>query len=145
MKILKRVIELPRKSSTSSKRVPTHKGPSTFPFIFLDSEKEGYLTIGIPQNIKRADYIAAWEDLQDYLHPKTYPPTPKPKIKRLRAADDTQLIYAIHKARWRGLTFKQVFELYQAGMLDCYSDKVTNQFSSEDSLERYYNKYKPDR
>lgn len=116
-----------------------------FPFEIIERHEDDSVTVRIPSNIKRSDYIAAWDDLEDYLHPSTYPPTPRPKLNRRRAADDTQLIYATYKARREGLTFGQIYEKYQKGILDSYQGKVTNQFSSEDSLERYYDKYKPDR
>lgn len=52
------------------------------------------------------------------------------------------LIYAVHKERRYGATFRRVFELYLKGELPGWEGKAT-QFKDQESLERYYQRYKP--
>ena len=52
-----------------------------------------------------------------------------------------QLIYAIFRARAKGLTFDRIYRQYQVGALPMY-DRASN-LNSPDSLARYYRKYKP--
>lgn len=62
-----------------------------------------------------------------------------------KSPQNPELIYAIFKARTRdGLKFSQIFNLYENGKLPGYTGKNTRQYKSEDSLERYYRKYKPE-
>ena len=62
-----------------------------------------------------------------------------------KSPQSPELIYAIFKARGKDkLKFSEIFRLYQSGKLKGYEFKNTKQFSSEDSLERYYRKYKPE-
>lgn len=120
-----------------------------FPFEILDSDDANSVVISIPRNIKKKDYIQAWDEIHEIVRPENIFPdgteVPQKRQKRNRAADDNQLIYAVYKARRAGLKFGEIFKLYQAGHLDGYFGRPTNNYSSEDSLERYYNKYKPDR
>jgi len=64
----------------------------------------------------------------------------KPSTKR-KPPENHELIYAVFKAR-KKLTFPEIFELYSAKQLPLYSGSC-NQYKNEESLERYYNKYKP--
>lgn len=127
------------------------QGSFDFPFEYLGYNKDGSVNIKIPHDIKRSDYIAAWPEVLEMVRPE---PVSSPfddeeptaiKAMRNRAADDTLLIYSIYRARKEGFKFSKIFNLYQHGRLSCYVGMPTNQFTSEDSLERYYNKYKPDR
>lgn len=123
--------------------------PLDFPFQILDSDNADYVVISIPRDTKKNEFIQAWDEIQETLRPEYIyadgTKVPQKRKKRNRAADDTQLIYAVYKARRAGLKFGEIFELYQAGHLDGYFGRPKNNYSSEDSLERYYNKYKPDR
>lgn len=127
------------------------QGAFDYPFRHVDSEDDS-LVLKIPRNITKEDYIAAWDELVYILRPVEYEDpfadervVIKEKSKRRRPPDDTKLVYAVHRARIKGLTFREIFENYQNGTLACYENMPTNNYSSEDSLERYYNKYKPDR
>ena len=117
--------------------------PLDFPFKILDNHDDiDNMTIVIPRDTKRKDYIAAWDYIQELFYTN---PTLKPKSERNRSAENTQLIYAISKARGLKKTFREIFNDYQNGNLDCYSNRSTSQFKSEDELEKYYDKYKPHR
>lgn len=128
------------------------QGSFDFPFWYVSTDEAG-ITLKIPSDIKKVDYIAAWDDIYEILHPPYLkgPFTDDEEVviakrqTRRRPPDDTRLVYAIHRARIKGLTFRNIFELYQEGGLPGYANMPTNNYSSEDSLERYYNKYKPDR
>lgn len=125
------------------------QGTFDFPFTYIDGDEDS-VTVKISKEVKRNEYISAWPEIKEMLTSYVgYGDGTSINIKqsktRVRAADDTQLIYAVFKARKSGLTFRQIYRLYQDGKLPCYVEKPTNQFSSEDSLERYFNKYKPAR
>jgi len=62
--------------------------------------------------------------------------------RRKRTPENPELIYAVFKARLRGMTYPQIFRLYSEGGLKDYSGSQS-QFSHEESLERYYKKYEP--
>lgn len=59
---------------------------------------------------------------------------------RLKPPENHNLIYAIFKAR-TSHTFKEIYSMYIEGTLPSYTG--SRGYRSEDSLERYYNKYKP--
>lgn len=96
------------------------------------------IVVRFRSDITRDDYVASWNDIQRHLKLHGY----KTSNNRRKPPQETKLIYAIFKARQRGNTFNQIFWQYQQGNLPGYSGSST-QFISEDSLERYYRKYKP--
>jgi hypothetical protein len=59
-----------------------------------------------------------------------------------KSPENPQLIYAVFKARAAGLTFTKIFRQYQDGELLGYKGS-TRQYTSKDSVERYYRKYQP--
>jgi hypothetical protein len=61
---------------------------------------------------------------------------------RRRSPNNPMLIYAVFKARMKRMTFKAIYNLYEAEALPQYSGS-SSQFNSEDSLERYFRKYSP--
>ena len=65
------------------------------------------------------------------------------RLTRNRHPENPELIYSIFKTRMKGDTFKTVFSKYENGTLIGYKDVSSDQFKSEDSLERYYRKYIP--
>ena len=64
------------------------------------------------------------------------------KLKRNRAPENRELIYAIFKARKNKHTFTEIYIDYEKGTLPGYLKQGT-QFKDADSLTRYYRKYKP--
>ena len=116
--------------------------PLDFPYSIVKRHKNGDLVIRVPGNIKRVDYLEAWEDLEDFLRVSPLKSGENKKTRR-RAADDTRLLYAISKARKRGLTFAQIFAEYQDGSLPAYENGPRNQLASEDYLELYYQLHEP--
>lgn len=62
--------------------------------------------------------------------------------RRKRSPNYPELIYAVFKARKKKKTYGQIFRDYSDGTLEMYSGN-NSVFNSEDSLERYYRKYKP--
>lgn len=112
-----------------------------FPFRYIETQGDEVI-VAIPGSITRAEYLQAWSEVEDMLIREEV--RQARNTSRRRSPENTQLIYAIFKARKRGKKFSEIFELYQTKQLDQYK-KSSTQFSSSDSLERYYNKYKPDR
>ncbi|OGL22241.1 hypothetical protein A2707_02830 [Candidatus Saccharibacteria bacterium RIFCSPHIGHO2_01_FULL_45_15] len=88
-------------------------------------------------NIKKSDYDALWKMSALAKASRGIPPS------RNRHPEDPKLIYAVFKARLEGDIFRTIFRQYQDGTLIGYKDVPSNQFKSEDSLERYYRKYIP--
>jgi hypothetical protein len=86
--------------------------------------------------ITKSEFLECWKEFADFRDDFIG----KPNSKRKPPVNDT-LIYAIFKAR-KKLTFAEIFELYSVGRLPLYKGS-SDQFKSEDSLERYYDKYKP--
>ena len=79
-----------------------------------------------------------WPFIQEYMtamFSSTYTKSKSP--------ENPELIYAVFKARAKGLTFTEIFKMYQHGKLKGYKSTNTTQYSNEDSLERYYRKYMP--
>ena len=62
---------------------------------------------------------------------------------RTKSPENPQLIYAIFKARMSGKKFREIYEYYISSNLIGYSGN-TNQFTGEDSLERYYRRHMPE-
>jgi hypothetical protein len=79
-----------------------------------------------------------WNFIQEYMTAMFHSTNTKSK-----SPENPSLIYAVFKARANGLTFTEIFRQYQDGVLKLYSGTNTNQYSSKDSLERYYRKYMP--
>jgi hypothetical protein len=61
---------------------------------------------------------------------------------RKRSCEHPELVYAVFKARQKKMTFREIFDRYSNKELLLFSGN-SNVFKSEDSLERYYRKYKP--
>lgn len=86
----------------------------------------------IEQIVDSWDYIKAVRE--DYYGKKD--------TKR-KAPVNHQLVFVVFKAKQKdGLTFTEIFRRYQDGELEGYNGS-SNQYKSKDSLERYYNKYRP--
>lgn len=117
--------------------------PFDFPFEIGVNDEEGSISVRIPAGTKRKEYMGAWVVISELLErPKFIKPQSQTR-RRIRAADDTQLIYAVHKQRLRGETFSAIYRMYQEGSLSAYLDRPTNQFVSQDVFEEYYRRNKP--
>lgn len=65
------------------------------------------------------------------------------KDTKKKAPVNHLMVFVIFKLRQKdGLTFTEIFRKYQDGDLVGYNGSTT-QYKSKDSLERYYNKYRP--
>lgn len=85
-----------------------------------------------------SDVQSIWpmvEAMKSIAH-ESYRPTKK------KLPENPRLIYAVFKSRLKGLTYREVFNLYQQQKLPGYNG-IPSQFKDEESLERYYQKYKP--
>ncbi|MFZ2512826.1 MAG: hypothetical protein WAW63_00015 [Candidatus Saccharimonadales bacterium] len=67
---------------------------------------------------------------------------PQATGRRRRTHNLPDLTFAIFKQQRLGKTFREIFAMYQEGVLPGYSG-ANSQFSSEDDLERYYRAYQP--
>jgi hypothetical protein len=107
------------------------------------------LFVRILPNTALDDIINSWpfiDDMKKHFYITVNSKTGKLgalKPTKNKPNEDPELVYAIFRARRRGLTFPQIFLQYQKGELELYKDKPTNNFSSDKSLEAYYNRLKP--
>lgn len=88
------------------------------------------------------DIVDDWAFIKDYRH-AMYFGKGDSAIVRNKSSEQPELVYAIFKARSRGLTFSVIFNEYAQGILSGNTIKHAS-FSNAESLERYYRKYKPD-
>lgn len=105
---------------------------------FDPSTKKFMLTFDF--TITRAEFLEFWDkfsSIQEALTQRKHSNT-----KKRKPPENPELLYAIFKARSKSNTFSQIFTMYSTGQLPHYLGS-TGQFKSEDSLERYYSKYKP--
>lgn len=96
---------------------------------------DDHIEITLNKQITHKRYLELWREVQSLkklLNAK----------QRRRAPESHALIYAIFKQRMNTVSFSNIFRQYSEGNLQGYSGSI-NQFKSEDSLERYYDKYKP--
>jgi hypothetical protein len=96
--------------------------------------------IGISPDFRKADMDKLWgvvEELRVNIGRSANSARRRPPLNHA-------LLYAVFKARQQGKTYRQIYDLYDEGKLPYYIGKWARQFSSEESLERYYRKYRPD-
>jgi hypothetical protein len=98
------------------------------------------IQVTLKKDITQKEYYALWGKIKE-VQTKVL----KVRPTKRKAPDEHQLIYAVYRARKRGLTFRKIFSEYQNGNLDLYFNMPTQKFSSEDDLEKYYRLYRPDK
>lgn len=106
--------------------------------VSVGMDKESVF-VRISPRASKDDFINSWPDIEVFqsLLWDDHKPT-KNKLPL-----ETDLIYAVFRARRKGMPFSKIFRLYQDGKLPKY-EHSTGQFNSADSLARYYRKYQPD-
>ena len=92
---------------------------------------DGLIQVQFSPDIDRKEYHAAWKRIKEMKPDQT---------SLVRGPDNWPLLYAIHKARRHGDTFRQIFALFEAGDLYGYKGRTT-QHKSEDELEKYFRLY----
>lgn len=121
---------------------------SDISFDFVEGEK--YCSITLKPSSTKEEYLKTWESFvvwRDHV-------IKQPQINRKKPPENTQLIYAIFRARSNGLTFKEIYGLYSDDKLPLYRGKLGVHkgdqklhrlpFGDSESLARYYRKYRPD-
>jgi len=103
-------------------------------YVDLMESSADSIILKLDPSITYKEYVALWKEVQSDKQVEK-------NTKRRRNPEYPGLIYAVFKAR-ASLTFREIFELYTSGNLPLYHGSLS-QFGDEDSLERYYNKYKP--
>ncbi|HTB48895.1 MAG TPA: hypothetical protein VK712_02320 [Verrucomicrobiae bacterium] len=99
-------------------------------------ERSGKFTVLLKSDIKKHQLQELWEYIQ-----RTRKMNSLDKQSKLKSPDDPELLYAIFKARVRGHTFPQIFDMYRAGTLPSYENKPTNNYLTEFELKKYYSRY----
>lgn len=103
-------------------------------------ETEDRLVYAIGAYTTLDDIRADWPIIEEYRKLQ-YPRLAEKRVKK-RAPENPTLIYAIFKARSKGVTFPRIFSMYEKAELPGYSGS-SSQYSHSKSLERYYRKYTP--
>lgn len=118
--------------------MPLPRDNESFKVDWEEYGEEKFFSITLyPEQMKKDDLADIWSLIQRKKHLMSEGKT----TKRKPAENDT-LLYAVFKARARGLKFSEIFKHYETGTLQGYSGG-SSQFITAKSLERYYNKYKP--
>lgn len=117
--------------------------PNNTLYGITNSVRDKTITIRFSQDITRQEYEQNWVFLRWYRD-RVLHITP-PVSKKQKAPENTKLLYAIFRARngKKPTTFREIFRNYQDGKLPYYEGGGNTAFKSEDSLEAYYQKYKP--
>lgn len=97
----------------------------------------GEFVLRFQPNTTRAELLETWNEFEKFRNS-----TSSPAASKRKPPESPSLIYAIFRARQRNNTFREIYALYTSGQLPGYTGS-REQFNSEDSLERYYNKFKP--
>jgi len=111
------------------------KGPVGV-FTRLEGEDGGpMINIIVGEGANKADILTAIEGIEDDIK-RVYG-----SYKRAKYPENYQLIYAIHRARRKGLKFSEIFKMYSLGKLDNYSG--SRSINSPSKFTEYYRKYEP--
>lgn len=118
--------------------------------LYLENEKKNTslqfdpassrFSITFPPYVSRAELLDEWSHFEHFR--ETLFSLAIPHNKR-KPPENPGLIYAITRCRRKHMTFPHIFELYRTAQLPNYKGSST-QFTDALSLERYYDKYKPD-
>lgn len=133
-----------------SESVPNNISDSTTEILFDFEEGGEVFNLSLKKSVTKAEYLKMW----DYFVVWRNHVIKKPQRARKKPPENTQLLYAIFRARSNGLTFTQIYGLYSDDRLPLYEGVLgihnTNQkrqrlpFGDSESLARYYRKYRPD-
>lgn len=110
------------------------KAPS---FAWIKGHGDGcyyFIELTMHAHVKREDFIDMWKSVAKEKKKLGYSLRKKPP-------ENPSLIYAIFKSR-ESNSFKEIYHLYSSGSLPNYTGS-TGQYIDQESLERYYNKYRP--
>ena len=99
-------------------------------------ETTGKFTVLLNAGVKKHQLDELWEYMQRRRKLNNID-----RQSKLKSPDDPELLYAIFKARVRGKSFPQIFDMYRAGTLPSYEDKPTNNFATEFDIKKYYSRY----
>jgi hypothetical protein len=98
-------------------------------------EGSGEFEIGATEHVTRQMWDEAWVRIQQIKVEKKLVTT-----TRQRPADNTQLLYAIFRARKAGNTWQAIFDACCSGVLQNYPHKL-KAFITAESMRRYYAKH----
>lgn len=96
------------------------------------------IQIQVRKDVTKKDFLDLWRQVHHIQ--KT---VLKLKTTRRKAPENSQLLYAIFKARKRGDKYSKIFKDYERGTLKYFEGKSAGQFLAQEDLERYYRKYMP--
>ena len=97
----------------------------------------GKFLVEFDYDISREEFLELWKEFSYTRKNIGF----RGKVSKRKPPESPELIYAIFKAR-KDKTFKEIFELYEKGKLEGFAGSA-KQYKDEESLERYYGKFKP--
>ncbi|MDQ5913927.1 MAG: hypothetical protein QG623_546 [Patescibacteria group bacterium] len=95
------------------------------------------IAVVLPLNIKKKEYIKAWELVNEVQIEKQV------KKTKVKSTEKPDLVYAIFKARTSGESYRSIFESYQKESLNKYLGRPNQSLNTVDLLKQYYLRYRP--
>lgn len=103
--------------------------------VYLAAD-DGPIIIELQPFATQKDFLKLWKQVEAVKK------NPGGRL-RMKPPRNTQLIYAVFKAR-KAYTFPEIFELYKTGKLPYYDGPNTS-YKYHFGLERFYDRYRPDK
>lgn len=103
----------------------------------IDAGDDKLLRLYILGKATKRDILNALEGVEERVE-EAYGVKAK---RRMKGPENYQLVYAIHRARRKGLSFSEIFIQYGLGTLPNY--KGSRAISTLDKFREYYRKYEP--
>ena len=103
----------------------------------LEPPHKGDWVANIPADITKEEFMKMWEDIS--RNKRLLFQNKIPKRKRVK---HDELLYAIFKARQKGMSYSKIHEDYQLDKLPYYTGP-SNLFIDEEKFEEYYREYSP--
>jgi hypothetical protein len=102
----------------------------------VEANSNGTVFVTVSKDAKLKDLTSSWDEIVDAR--KSVGAFPEID----RGTYNPGLVYAMFRARSKGLTFKKIYDLYQSKNLPLYNGS-NKSYDNEDSLQAFYDKYKP--
>jgi hypothetical protein len=119
---------------------PLHESYGLFS-TFTDirkSEVDGGIEVRFKPDISKSEYLEAWKDIKAFADFEPSYHKVRSKISKRKEEIDYQLIYAISRARYKGMSYPAIHKLYTLGKLQNYKTRAGKRFKTSKELNDYY-------
>ncbi len=106
-------------------------------WCFYDKECD-VMVVEFDPTITRKQYIELWDQVK-----REITKSGAHKATKRKEPHYPELLYAVFKATKEGLTFKEIFLMYENQSLPHYELNESTIMKSEDELEKYYRRHMP--